>query len=221
MTDRRISFNLARHGWLCLLFGAISWGQVARSNIMPANQRPAAATSNASKATTLDQSRQAGGSNVEPNAPVITINGLCGKSPKDKAAGPNCKTVITRAQFERMVGSVQPNMTARARREFATRYASALVMAEKAEQMGLDKGVNFDEQMRVARIQVLSQELNKAIQREASQISAKEIEDYYRSNTSSFELVEMDRIYVPKTQERPVPDKKVSDDDEQHQLQRA
>ena len=63
-----------------------------------------------------------------------------------------------------MIDAVQPNMSARARREFATRYANALVMAKKAEQMGLDKGPNFEEQMKVARIQILSQEMKKAIE---------------------------------------------------------
>ena len=86
------------------------------------------------------------------------------------------------------------------RREFATRYANALVMAKKAEQMGLDKGQSFEEQMKVARIQILSQELNREIQREASQISDKEIAEYYQDNSSYFEQAEVERIYIPRTQ---------------------
>jgi hypothetical protein len=209
-----------RNWWLCLLFGILSWGQMANPNSMSSTQESAVTTA-ASQATAENRSQQATASNVEPDAPVITINGLCDKPPKGKATASGCKTVITRARFETVIGVVQPNMSTRARREFATRYADALVMAERAEKRGLDKGVNFEEQMQLARIQVLSQELHKAIQREASQISDEDIEDYYRKNTSSFEQVEMDRIYIPKTQERPAPsDNKVSEDDQQNQLRR-
>jgi hypothetical protein len=92
-------------------------------------------------------------------------------------------------------------MPARARREFALRYADALVMAKKAEQMGLDRGGNYEEQMKLARIQVLSQDLKKVIQEKASEISDKDIEAYYRNNTARFEKADVDRIYVPKNQQ--------------------
>jgi len=138
--------------------------------------------------------------------------------PTNTAAASNCKTIITRAGFEKIVAAVQPNMSARARREFATRYASGLVMAKRAEQMGLDKGASFEEQMKVARIQILSQELSRAIQIEASQISDKEVVDYYHDNSSSFEQAEVDRIYIPKTQgTASPPDKTLSNEQKQSQ----
>ncbi len=117
-----------------------------------------------------------------------------------------------------MVSAVQPNMSARARREFATRYASALVMAKRAEQVGLDKGASFEEQMKVARIQILSQELSRAIQIEASQISDKEIIDYYHDNSPSFEQAEIDRVYIPRTQvPASTPNRTLSEEQKQSQ----
>jgi hypothetical protein len=135
------------------------------------------------------------------DAAVLTITGLCDNSNADETAPSKCATVITRADFEKLVAAIQPNMTAHARREFALNYANALVMARKAEQMGLDKGPFFDEQMRVARIDILSKELKKAMQKEALQTSDSEINRYYDENTSSFEEAEMERIYVPRTQD--------------------
>lgn len=222
MTGMGISFSLARHAFLCLLLVSLSWGQAASSKAVPATQKPVVPTTAAPRANAPDQSHRAASSSVEPDSPVITIDGLCDNPPADKVAAADCKTVITRAQFERMINAGQPNMPARARREFATRYADALVMARKAEQMGLDRGANFEEQMRLARIEVLSRELDKAIQREASQIQDKDIEDYYRNNTASFEQAEMERIYVPKTQDSPtLSDKTLSDPDKQKQSRRA
>jgi hypothetical protein len=136
-----------------------------------------------------------------PDKPLITIAGFCDNSSENKDAAFDCKTVITEAQFEKIVKAVQPGMPARARREFALRYADALVMAKKAEQMGLDKGENYEEQMELARIQVLSQDLKKAIQAKIAQISDEDIEAYYHNNTARFEKEGVDRIYVPKNQQ--------------------
>jgi hypothetical protein len=198
---------MTRYGLLCLLLGALAWGQ---ANTSPAPQKPAApAPGAAAQAQDTD-------ANVAPDAPVITISGLC----STPAAGSDCKTVITRAQFEKMVDAVQPNMPARMRRQFATRYANALVMSEKGEQMGLDKGPDYDEHMKLARMQVLAQELNKALQEKAGEISDKDLQDYYHTNIAKFEQADLERVYIPKTQQAPEPKddkdaKKESEADEQ------
>jgi hypothetical protein len=107
-------------------------------------------------------------------------------------------------------------MPTRGRREFAERYADALVMANKAEQMGLDKRAIYDEQMKLARIQILSQDLKKLIQEEAAQIPDSDIEDYYRNNMARFEKAEVERIFVPKAQHSPLSsDVKLNDADQQ------
>jgi hypothetical protein len=206
MVGLRILFGMARHGSVCLLLGGLAWGQTVSSALTAQK----------------GESQQSETANIASDVTVITIEGLCDNPPAEKAVASNCKTVITRAEFEKVISAVQPDMSARARREFAERYVTALVMAKKAGEMGLDKGVNFEEQMKVARIQVLSQEVNKAFQREASRISDQDIDDYYHDNTSSFEQAEMDRIYIPKAQDPPaVPGKTLSDAHEREQLQRA
>jgi PPIC-type PPIASE domain len=113
-------------------------------------------------------------------------------------------------------------MKARARREFATNYANALVMAHKADQMGMNKGTKFEEQMKVARVQILSQEMRKLIQNKASQIFDVDIENHYHANTSAFEQAEIERIYVPKAQDQPAaPGKTQSETGKQEQLHRS
>jgi hypothetical protein len=129
---------------------------------------------------------------------------------------------MTRAQFENMINALQRNMPKQARREFALHYAEALVMARKAEEMGLDKGAEYEEQMKLARIQVLSQDLKRVIQAKDSQISDKDIEDYYRDNTKRFEKAEIERIYIPKTQQpRSISDNNLSDAAKLERLQKS
>jgi hypothetical protein len=215
---------MTRYGLLCLLCGALAWGQAAPQKSTPATQAPAptSAPKPASPAAAAEQPKAA---EVPPNTTVITINGVCEKPPADKTAAAGCKYTITRAEFEKVVDAVQPNLPPRARRQFATRYADALVMSKKAEEMGLENTPAFNERMKLARIQVLSQELGKALQEKAGQISDKDIEDYYHKNVATFEEADMDRIYVPKNKELPdadldkAEDKKLTEAEEQKRQQ--
>jgi hypothetical protein len=104
-------------------------------------------------------------------------------------------------------------MPTRGRREFAENYIDALVMAKKAEQMGLDKGANYEEQMNLARIQILSQDLKRVIREKTSHISDKDVEDYYHTNIGRFERAEVERLYIPKTQQPSASEVKLADAD--------
>ena len=206
---------MTQHGLVCLLFGAMSWGQATSPTPTLSTRPPAPAAGSASSGAAPGRNATAETSNVPPDTPVITINGSCENPPSDKAADTNCKTVITRAQFEKIMDAVQPNMPPRARRQLATRYASALVMSQKAHEMGLDQGPKFEERMNLARIQVLSQALGQAIQEKAAQISDKDIEDYYHNNTTAYEEVELQRIFIPHSQLVPASKVKLSESAEQ------
>lgn len=193
---------------VCLLLGTVVWGQAAGSKPAPApapSPAPAAPAAAPAKPPAPE---------VAPDAAVITIKGLCPNSASDKA-GAACATTITRADFEKIVAAVQPNMPPRSRRPFADRYAHSLMMAKKAQDMGLDKGPSFDERMKMARVQILAQELGKALQDQASQISDKDIQDYYHANLTKFDEVDVDRIYVPKTQTPPDSEKTPTEAEEQ------
>jgi PPIC-type PPIASE domain len=183
---------MTRYGLVCLLLGALAWAQAAPSN-------PAAAPQNAAPPAAAPAQPVP---ETPPDAAVITINGLCENPSANKPAA-DCKTVITRAEFEKLIEVIQPSMPARVRKQFASNYARALVMAQKAQQLGLDRDPGFDEHMRLARIQILSQAFNKSIQDKASQISDKEIEDYYENNKAKFEQADLDRVYIPKAQQPP------------------
>lgn len=138
------------------------------------------------------------GGSVAPDAPVITIQGLCERPPNSNAAPVDCSTVITRADFEKLVNAVQPNMPAPNRKPFATRYVTVLLMAEKAHEMGLDKTPEFEEQMYIARLQLLAREAGEKMQRDAASVTDSQISDYYQQHLSDYKTISFDRIFLPR-----------------------
>jgi hypothetical protein len=197
---------MSKYYLACLLLVALAWGQAASPTPASPGQKPGPGAPPPSSVAPPAPAKD-----VPPETPVITIKGLCDAS--DKAAA-GCVTIINRAEFEKLVDAVQPNMPARSRRPFADRYAHALVMAKKAQDMGLDKSANFEQKMRLARVQILAQELGRALQEQAAQISDKDIEDYYHANLAKFDQVDVDRIYIPKNQTPPDGQKTPTADEE-------
>lgn len=132
---------------------------------------------------------------VAPDDPVITVNDFC-SDPIEQ--GNACRTVITRAQFEKLADALQPGMSLPQRLKVANAYASNLRMSAAAEKRGLDKTPEFQEEMRFARMQLLAQDLSRALQAEANQITEADLEDYYKKNQSSYEQATLARIFVPR-----------------------
>ena len=187
--------NMIRRGLVCLLFASLAWGQAANSNATPAptappaqNQAPSAPM--AAQPTTPDQ--------VPMNEVIITIPGVC-ENWADKPT--DCKTTITRAEFEELVKAVAPNMPSQAHRGLAQRYASALVMAQEARKEGLDKGPKYEQMQKLSQMQTLAQLLSQSLRDKAGEISDADIDDYYKKNLDSFKQVDIQRIFVPVTKE--------------------
>jgi hypothetical protein len=175
---------------LCLLLESLAAGQA----------NPGLPSGAAESSTTEAEHASVPGSQIAPDTPVLTITGLCPKvaaRTHPGSAKPVCQTVVTRAQFEKLVGAVQPAMALEVKRQLASSYPKLLVMAQEAEKRGLDRGPAFEGKLRFARLEILSQELTREFQEEASRISEKDISDYYQSNFLDFELATVDRIAVP------------------------
>src|ERR1700687_2145119 len=111
--------------WTGLLFLAtVAWGQAAKPAAPPPPPKVAPHMASA-----------AGAGTIGPGAAGITIPGLCDKVPADKTKGADCKTVVTRAEFEQLLAAVAPTMEPPAKKQLATQYAMALVMVGKAHEM--------------------------------------------------------------------------------------
>ncbi len=126
--------------------------------------------------------------------PVITIKGFCSDS---SLQGDACKTVITKEQFDKMIDDLQPGMAAPMRRRFAMQYASALSMSTEADKRHLDQSPHFQATMKFARMQVLSQELTKDLQKQSGEVSDQDIQEFYDKNIKNYEQATLIKIFVP------------------------
>src|SRR5271165_5640718 len=125
-----------RKSWLLFVcLGTLAWGQAqpaaAPSSPAPAQASPAPAPNAAAKPETAAPVVE-----VAETAAVLTIKGVCPATPKTAAAKTaagktaaaakkpaDCKTVITRAEFEKLTAALQqgPNpLTAQQKRQLAT-----------------------------------------------------------------------------------------------------
>jgi hypothetical protein len=171
-----------------------------------------------------DEPPPASAASVLPDSPVITIEGICdypasaassggargqessavdlAKMESDGSSASSttsaCKTIVTKAQFEKLVDALNPQMPATARRQLAESYPRLLLFAKKAHELGLDQDPRFAETMRFASTQLLTQTLNRYFEEQASNISDSDVEKYYKVNAVKFERAELLRIFIPK-----------------------
>jgi hypothetical protein len=191
---------------VCLLLAGLAWGQ-ATSKPATAPKTPAKAPAGtapagtarpaAAPAGTTSEAKPATSAEIPPDAPVITVPGICENPPADPSKAADCKTVVTRAEFERLLAAVAPNIAPLARRQIATRYATILVMADKAHKMGLDQGPKYEEMMKAIRTQAMAGQYQQAVQEQAGNVSDQDIKDYYDKNVTAYEEADLQRVFVP------------------------
>lgn len=148
---------------------------------------------------------------VSPDAPVVTIQGLCPDGQQRLEQSDSCTLVFTRSQFEAMVKAVNvtdQNYTLPALKSLATSYVTVLTLADAAEKEGIDKDPRFQELLKVSRERSLADAYRLYLKEKFSNPSQAEIEEYYNKNIAKFEQVKVDRILIPKvnskrSQEKP------------------
>ena len=160
-----------RIGLVCLLLTGFVYAQSNSSPVLKPRAAP----------PVQDLPVNGDNANVAPDAPIITIKGLCDK-PAAGAASADCKTVVTRAEFEKVIKAVRPNMPKQQMKQLASGYAQLLILAGKAHEFGIDQGADFDEQMYLQRLQVLARLAGERLQKEAAQVSDAEIESYFKEH---------------------------------------
>jgi hypothetical protein len=177
---------------VCLLLGGLAYGQAAPPAPLHVQGSKIADTTAPAPADKTPELT------VGPDDVVITLKNFCVDTAQQ---GDACKTAITRAQFDKLVDALQPGMSPAIRRNLATRYATMLRMSTQAEKLGLDKQPKYDEMMRYARMQILSQQLSITLQQDAGKISDSDIEDYYKKNELNYEQATFARIFIPRAKQ--------------------
>jgi len=145
---------------------------------------------------------------------VLTITGYCPAKPAAKTAAgakapaktaasttADCKTVVTRAQFEKLANALAPTLTPQFKRQLANILPRLMVMSAKAESQGLQNTPKFTETMKFARMQILTQALTANLQDDSAKLSDADIKAYYDKNPTNFEQYSIDRIFVPRAKQ--------------------
>ena len=139
---------------------------------------------------------------VAPDAPVLTVHGVCPAGQTASTDKPDsCTLVLTRTQFEALVSSLNVNNQAYAPpalRGFATNYATILALAKAGENVGVDKDPRFLDLMKIARARALAESYRRYLQEKYAKPSDDEIAAYYKQNVDKFEQMKIERIHIPK-----------------------
>ena len=153
---------------------------------------------------------------VAPTAPVITLNGFCeapaaAAAPAAKPATQNCKKVITKAEFERILSAAIPpsrlpevEANPQFMQQIARQYAEIMVMANEAKKRGLQRRPATQEMLRISQMQVLAQGLVQELNQQSTPSPA-EVDQYYRDNQPAFEEAIVRRLMIPKPPATPPP----------------
>lgn len=132
---------------------------------------------------------------VAGSAPVITIDGLCAKPAATPA---ECKTVITRADFDKLANALSPEMPQARRRQLAAAYAQVLILSEIAQKRGIAEKPDTQQILHFTRLQTLSQVLARDVEEEAKKVPPAEEQKYYDEHKANFTEANLQRIFMPK-----------------------
>lgn len=179
-----------------LVFSPALFSQAPPPAQVPASRMPGMGTPNPQL-----EAKQA---EVAPTAAVITIEGFC-----QNAAAKPCQTTVTKADFEKLMHALDPNMQPQGRQSLADQYSKIAVMAGEARKRNLENEPRTQEVLRFVQMQVLANLYNQQLQEKAKEVPAAEVEKYYNEHKTDFDEASVRRIYIPKNV--PADAKKMSD----------
>lgn len=138
---------------------------------------------------------------IAADAAVLTVQGVCKAAEKNSS---DCKTVVTRAEFERLMAVLsrrrseegQDSIPAEAKRQLAIQYSRLLLYSDLAERQGLQNTAEGAELIRFARLQAMAEELARSLQQRAV-ISPGEVQDFYERHPERFTEWILQRVIVP------------------------
>ena len=148
---------------------------------------------------------------LPPNAPVISIKGLCPaeNNPAVSSKVPSnadCSMTVTKQQFDNLVKAFNTNnqtVTPAQRRNLGQSYVELLIFSEAAKAAGIENTPAFMEVMRVLRMKTLADLYRNQLAEQYRNPSQQEIEDYYKANQEKFEGAKLTRIFIPASDPDP------------------
>ena len=203
---------------LCVLLGALAWGQAA-PGAAPQAQSPQAPAMNPMRPQAPGAADTS--ESVPESAAVITVNGVCSPQPRpasqaaagkpatdakashSSASAADCKTVITKAEFEKLASSLSPSgsINPQLKRQLGGMLPRFIAYANQAKKEGMDKTDQYRETLKFVQMQVLATELQQKLQTEAQNIPDADMQKYYDEHKADFEQYNLERLFVPRVKQ--------------------
>jgi hypothetical protein len=148
---------------------------------------------------------------LPPDAPVISIKGLCPAEEKPAVTNKvpstsDCSMTVTKQQFDNLVKAFNTNnqnVTPAQRRNLGQSYVELLVFSEAAKAAGVGNSPTYAEVMRVLRMKTLADLYRNELAEQYRTPSEQEIEDYYKANQEKFEGAKLSRVFIPASDPDP------------------
>ena len=194
---------------LCVLLGTFAWGQTpSGTTAAPAQQSPSQQAPMQAPGAIAKPDAPAPAAEVPENAVVLTIKGVCPPAPvatKAGAAKPatakkpaDCKTEITRAQFEKIANGISPTVTPQLKRQLEMALPRFMAMSEAAKKKGLENSEQYKETLKLAKMQILTTALQRSLQEEADKVTPEQVAAYYKQSPEAYEQFSLDRLFIPR-----------------------
>lgn len=213
---------------LCVLLGTLAWGQAQSGTALaspgPAQQTPAQQAPMQAPGAATKPPAPAPAPEVPESAVVLTIKGVCPPAAKTATGAKtamataaakkpaDCKTEITRAQFEKIASGISPTVTPQLKRQLETALPRFMAMSEAAKAKGLENSEQYKETLKLAKMQILTTALQRSLQDEADKVSPTDVESYYKKNPEAYEQFSLDRLFIPRYKTLETEDKDEKDD---------
>ena len=141
---------------------------------------------------------------VGPNAAVITIDGLCSRPATTAAATPakgaGCRTIVTRAEFERLLEALGPRAQSGDKGRIAQIYVRSLVMEKEAQKLRLESDPLIRERIWISRVGVLGEAVQDYYSKHSTPTDA-DIAAFYKANPKEFDEIDLRRVFIPRKPE--------------------
>ena len=183
---------------IIMLIAACAFAQAPQSQKPAPSAHPSATPTGPESAPPQTEQPKAKPEDLPADAPVVTLDGFCEK-PAAGASAADCKTVITKEQFEKLSQALQPNMPMNTKRQLAVAMARARVLSKAATEQGLENTPQGKQILSFTREQALGQMLLMHIQQEAANVPQDEVQKYYKDHTAEFTQANLKRIFIPKS----------------------
>jgi PPIC-type PPIASE domain len=220
---------------LCVFLGTLAWGQAQPGTPVqpsaapagPVQATPGPQVTGGRLPSPAQPPSDAGKPGAPPapevplNAVVLTIKGVCPAVPKTAAASKtaagktaapakkpaDCKTEITRAEFEKIANGLSASVTPQLKRQLEQALPKFMALSEAAKAKGLEKNPRYVETLKIAKMQILTQELQRTVQEEADKVPDAVIADYYKKNPEAYQQFSLDRLFIPRYKQAQAEDK--------------